>query len=83
MKVTFNLEEKEIRQYIEGFEQKYPGVEVTYECVDDYENAMVDRIADGDYGDVLENPEHPGPDCHGQIVLLQLPADDLKGIFPE
>ncbi len=56
LKVTFNLEEKEIRQYIEGFEQKYPGVEVTYECVDDYENAMVDRIADGDYGDVLFVP---------------------------
>ena len=56
LKVTFNLEEKEIRQYIEGFEQKYPGVEVTYECVGDYENAMVDRIADGDYGDVLFVP---------------------------
>lgn len=56
LKVTFNLEEKEIRQYIEGFEQKYPDVEVIYECVDDYENTMVDRITNGDYGDVLFVP---------------------------
>lgn len=56
LKVTFNLEEKEIRQYIEGFEQKYPDVEITYECVGDYENAMVDRMAKGDYGDVLFVP---------------------------
>lgn len=56
LKVTFNLEEKEIQKYIEGFEQKYPGVDVTYECINDYENAMVERLASGDYGDVLFVP---------------------------
>lgn len=56
LKVTFNLEERVVKKYIEAFEQKYPGVEVTYECIDDYENAMKDRFASGDYGDVLFAP---------------------------
>lgn len=56
LKITFNLQDKDIQQYIEGFEQKYPDVEITYECVNDYENAMIDRIANEDYGDVLFVP---------------------------
>lgn len=56
IKVTFNLGSPQIQKYIEGFEQKYPGVKVTYECIDDYENAMTGRLAAGDYGDVLFVP---------------------------
>ncbi len=56
IKVTFNLVKSEVQKYIEGFEQKYPGVEVTYECIDDYENALMERLPAGDYGDVLFVP---------------------------
>lgn len=56
IKVTFNLEKKQVQKYIEGFEQKYPGVKVTYECVEDYENAMAERLPAGDFGDVLFAP---------------------------
>lgn len=51
--VTFNIEEKIMGKYIESFMQKYPDVNVHYECVENYEDVMGDRLESGNYGDVL------------------------------
>lgn len=54
--VTFNIDARIMEKYIESFMQKYPDVKVSYECVEDYENVMRDRLESGDYGDVLFVP---------------------------
>lgn len=63
--VTFNIEEKIMEKYIENFMQKYPDVNVHYECVENYDDVMGDRLESGDYGDVLFVP--------GSMESMQVP----------
>lgn len=56
IEVLMNQNYEVMKKYIDGFEQKYPGVEVKFTYYSDYENEAAKRIQSGDYGDVLLIP---------------------------
>ena len=56
IEVLMNQSYEVMKEYIDGFEQKYPGVEVKFTDYSDYENEAAKRIQSGDYGDVLLIP---------------------------
>ena len=58
IEVIFNRKEEDMQPYIDAFEEKYPGVEVTYTCYGSYESSIKQRMEEGDYGDVLFFPTY-------------------------
>ncbi len=56
IEVIFNRNETDMQPYIDAFEKKYPGVDVTYTCYNDFENSIKPRMDEGNYGDVLYFP---------------------------
>ena len=58
LEVTLNIDENVMNTYIEGFEQKYPDVDVKYTMYSDYEEKIKERIDNNDYGDVLFMPAY-------------------------
>ena len=56
LEVILNIDTNTMNKYIEGFQQKYPNVKLTYTCYSDYEKNIMDRIKKNDYGDVLFIP---------------------------
>ena len=56
LEVILNIDTNTMNKYIEGFQQKYPNVKLTYTCYSDYEKHIMDRIKKNDYGDVLFIP---------------------------
>ena len=49
-----------LADYKKAFEEKYPGTEVRFEAITDYEGDMAIRMQTEEYGDVLSVPEYPG-----------------------
>ncbi len=45
-----------MQQYLDGFNKKYPGIEVKYQSYSDYDNEVSKQIQGGDYPDVLFVP---------------------------
>ena len=45
-----------MQQYLDGFNKKYPGIEVKYQSYSDYDNEVSKQIQDRDYPDVLFVP---------------------------
>lgn len=58
IEVIFNVADDVMKPYIADFCQKYPKVNVTYTCYTSFETQIPDRIASGDYGDVLFVPAY-------------------------
>ena len=56
IEVLMNQSYESMHEYIEGFEQKYPGVKINLTYYSDYENEAGNRIQSGNYGDVLLIP---------------------------
>lgn len=58
IEVILNVANEDMEKYIDAFEDKYPNVRVKYTCYSEYEESIKDRIASGDYGDVLYVPAY-------------------------
>ena len=56
IEVSSNVGSGYMEQYIAEFNKKYPQVEVQYRYYEDYENAIQQRLPNGNYGDVLFIP---------------------------
>ena len=54
--VSSNISQQDMQQYLDGFNKKYPNIEVKYQSYSDYENEVSRQIADVDYSDVLFVP---------------------------
>ena len=62
LEVILNIDENLMSTYIEGFEQKYPDVNVKYTAYPDYDESIKQRIEDNEYGDVLFVPSYMNSD---------------------
>ena len=51
-----NISQQDMQQYLDGFNKKYPGIEVKYQSYSDYDNEVSKQIQGGDYPDVLFVP---------------------------
>ena len=56
IEVIFNRSVEDMQEYIDAFEKKYPDVNVVYTPYADLEASLRQRMAEGDYGDVLYIP---------------------------
>ena len=54
--VASNISHQDMQQYLDGFNKKYPGIEVKYQSYSDYDNEVSKQIQGGDYPDVLFVP---------------------------
>lgn len=54
--VASNISQQDMQQYLDGFNKKYPGIEVKYQSYSDYDNEVSKQIQGGDYPDVLFVP---------------------------
>lgn len=54
--VASNISKQEMQPYLEAFNQKYPEIQIEYNCYSDYETEVGNQIASGDYTDVLFVP---------------------------
>lgn len=50
--VASNISQQDMQQYLDGFNKKYPGIEVKYQSYSDYDNEVSKQIQGGDYPDV-------------------------------
>lgn len=55
-----DLVDTKLADYKKAFEEKYPGTEVKFEAITDYEGDMAIRMQTEEYGDVLSVPEYLG-----------------------
>lgn len=62
LNVILNISSESMRAYVTSFEKKYPNISVSIEYYSDYENEVKDRMATGEYGDVLLIPGYMGND---------------------
>lgn len=53
-----DLVDTKLAEYKQRFEEKYPGTEVKFEAITDYEGDMGIRMQTEEYGDVLSIPEY-------------------------
>lgn len=60
IEVSSNISKEEMKEYLEGFNQKYPGITIDYKYYSDYENEIKAKIEANDYGDVLFVPSYIG-----------------------
>lgn len=54
--VASNVSKQDMQTYLDGFQKKYPGIQVNYEYHSDYDNEVGAEIESGDYPDVLFVP---------------------------
>lgn len=54
--VASNISQQDMQQYLDGFNKKYPGIEVKYQSYSDYDNEVSKQIQDRDYPGVLFVP---------------------------
>ena len=66
IEVSSNISEDKMKEYLEGFKQKYPGITVDYRYYADYENEIKAKIEENDYGDVLFIPGYIGSGEYSQ-----------------
>ncbi len=66
IKVVLNIASEKIDKYIKAFRNKYPGVDVKYVCLSDYENDIKNMVDAGDYGDVLFVPSYLSSDLYSE-----------------
>lgn len=59
-----------MQQYLDGFNKKYPNIEVKYQSYSDYENEVSRQIADGDYSDVLFVPGSVSADKFACLLAI-------------
>ncbi len=57
IEVSANIAEESMEKYLEGFQEKYPGITVIYNNYSNYEQDIKSRVEEGDYGDVLFAPD--------------------------
>ncbi len=60
IEVSSNISEEDMKEYLDGFQQKYPGITIEYNCYSDYENEIKAKMDQNDYGDVLFIPGYVG-----------------------
>ena len=46
--VASNISHQDMQQYLDGFNKKYPGIEVKYQSYSDYDNEVSKQIQGGD-----------------------------------
>lgn len=49
--VSSNISQQDMQQYLDGFNKKYPNIQVKYQSYSDYETEVSKQIQDGDYAD--------------------------------
>ena len=54
--VASNISQQDMQQYLDGFNKKYPDIEVKYQSYSDYDNEVSQQIQGGAYPDVLLVP---------------------------
>ena len=45
--VASNISQQDMQQYLDGFNKKYPGIEVKYQSYSDYDNEVSKQIQSG------------------------------------
>jgi len=66
--------DKEYVDYKKRFEEKYPGVKLTFEAITDYDATVKVRIASGDFPDVVLTPTIPNSELPNHFA----PLDDIQ-----
>lgn len=66
--------DKQYVDYEKRFEEKYPGVDLKFEAITDYDKTLKIRIASGDFPDVVFVPSIPNAELPNYFA----PLDDIK-----
>lgn len=69
-----DMVDKEYVDYKKRFEEKYPGVNLTFETTTDYDQSLKVRIASGDFPDVVFVPTIPNSELPNYFT----PLDDIQ-----
>lgn len=56
LEISMNHDSNDMEQYLTKFRERYPNINLIYTTYEDYETAIVERMREGDYGDVLLVP---------------------------
>ncbi|HTG71352.1 MAG TPA: extracellular solute-binding protein, partial [Candidatus Udaeobacter sp.] len=65
--------DKQYADYEKRFEEKYPGVDLKFEAITDYDKTLKIRIASGDFPDVVFTPTIPNAELPNYFA----PLDDI------
>lgn len=76
--VASNISRQDMQTYLDGFNKKYPGIQIDYQSYADYENEVGQQIADNDYPDVLFVPGSVGSDQYEQYFEPLGKRDELE-----
>lgn len=66
--------DKQYVDYEKRFEEKYPGVDLTFEAITDYDKTLKVRMASGQFPDVVFTPTIPNAELPNYFA----PLDDIK-----
>lgn len=69
-----DMVDKEYVDYEKRFEEKYPGVDLKFEAILDYDKTLKIRIASGDFPDVVFTPTIPNNELSNYFA----PLDDIQ-----
>ena len=68
--ILVNKTAEEMEPYKKMFNNRYPGIEVNYIFLEDYEQEATTRIESGDYGDVLFIPDSVSADTYSDYFTI-------------
>lgn len=69
------------QEYIESFQQMYPGINIEYEGITDYANDVILRLTTGDWGDICMVPTSVDKSELSNYFVSFGTTDKLSGIY--
>ncbi|MGN0483624.1 MAG: extracellular solute-binding protein [Lachnospiraceae bacterium] len=76
--VMVNKTPEEMQKYKEMFQNRYPGVDVSYIYYENYEEQALEQMKSGDYADVLFIPSSISSDEYGQYLEVLGDSSELS-----